>query len=133
MRLLLSAFLVLGPSASLAAQGKALKPVEFELGRSAVLQQAVGTAADRNFTSGRAAAIYKHLVTETPDVAQTAEYLPNLQNGRDWRLNPGSALVAPLSSAIGIKMALTIRYQNLPDPGFLPTDRLFSTGIQVTY
>lgn len=93
MRLLLLAFLVLGSAASLAAQGKALKSLEFELGLSAVQQQAVGAAADRNVTAGRAAAITKHLCT---------------------------------------KMALTIRYQHLPDPGFLPTDRLFATGIQVT-
>ena len=107
--------------------------LEFELGLSAIQQQAVSAVPDRTFASGRAAAIYKHFFAEKAYFTQTAEYLPNLQNGPDWRLNSESALVAPLSSSIGIKMAFSVRYQNLPDPGFLPADRLFSTGIQVTY
>lgn len=107
--------------------------LEFELGLSAVQQSATSAAADRNFAAGRAAAIYKHLFAEKAYFSQTAEYLPNLQNGPDWRLNSESALVAPVSSSIAIKVAFSVRYQNLPDPGFLPADRLFSTGIQVTY
>lgn len=107
--------------------------LEFELGLSAIQQQAVGAAADRNFASGRAAAIYKHLFTGKSYFQQAVEYLPNLQNGPDWRINSESSLVAPVSSLIGIKMSYLIRYQNLPDPGFLATDRIFSTGVQVTY
>ena len=41
--------------------------------------------------------------------------------------------MAPLSAGFGIKVSYVIRYQNLPDPGFLATDRIFSTGIQYTH
>jgi putative salt-induced outer membrane protein len=93
-----------------------------------------GATGKNNFTSGRAAAAYKHLFTKTAYLSQTLEYLPNLENSDDYRINSESALVAPLSSHFGLKMAYLIKYNALPpSAGLEKTDRLFTTGVQVTY
>ena len=107
--------------------------LDVELGISAIQQQALAPAADRNFASGRSALIYKHSFTDKSYFQQNVEYLTNLQNGPDWRVNTESALIAPLSQQLAIKVSYVIRYQNLPDPGFRATDRIFATGIQFTY
>ncbi|MBI3792441.1 MAG: DUF481 domain-containing protein [Gemmatimonadetes bacterium] len=119
------------------AQWKAIVETEdkldVELGLSAIQQQAVTAVPDRNFASGRTALAYKHNFTDKAYFQQTAEYLANLQNGPDWRVNTESSLIAPLSEKFAIKLSFAIRYQNLPDPGFLATDRIFATAIQYTY
>ena len=93
-----------------------------------------GATGKNNFTSARAAAAYKHLFTKTAYFSQTLEFLPNLENTDDYRLNSESALVAPVSSHFGLKMAYLIKYNALPpSAGLEKTDRLFTTGIQVTY
>lgn len=93
-----------------------------------------GVTGKNNFTSARAAAAYKHLFTKTAFFSQTLEFLPNLENGDDYRLNSESALVAPISSHFGLKMAYLIKYNALPpSAGLKKTDRLFTTGVQVTY
>ena len=43
------------------------------------------------------------------------------------------ALVAPLSDVIALKLSYAIRFDNLPEPGFEKTDRIFSSGVQVTF
>ena len=93
-----------------------------------------GATSKNNFTSARAAAGYKHLFTKTAYFSQTLEYLPNLENSDDYRINSESALVAPVSSHFGLKMAYLIKYNALPpSAGLEKTDRLFTTGVQVTY
>lgn len=119
------------------AQWKAIVETEdkldVELGLSAIQQQAVTAAPDRNFASGRTAFVYKHNFNEKAYFQQNAEYLTNLQNGPDWRINSESSLIAPLSEKFGVKLSYVIRYQNLPDPGFRATDRIFATTLQYTY
>ena len=119
------------------AQWKAvLEPddkLDLELGLSAIQQQAVGAAADRNFASARSALVYRHNFTDKSYLQESLEYMANVQNGPDWRMNSESSVVAPLSASFGVKLSYVVRYQNLPDPGFRATDRIFSTGIQYTY
>ena len=122
-----------GAGAQWKAVAEAEDRLDVELGLSAIQQQAVTAVPDRNFASGRTALTYKHSFTDKTYVQQNVEYLTNLQNGPDWRGNSETSLVAPLSAGFGIKLSYVIRYQNLPDPGFRATDRIFSTGIQYTY
>ena len=44
-----------------------------------------------------------------------------------------SAIVAPLSAHIGIKAAYVVRYDSKPPTSFGTTDRVLTTGIQVSY
>ena len=59
-----------------------------------------------------------------------------------FRLNTESALVAPISARIGLKLGYVIRYDNLPglrpDPNpngerFKKTDRFLTAGITLSY
>ena len=73
------------------------------------------------------------MLTDKAYVQQLAEFLPNIETGNDFRLNTETALVAPISRAFAVKVAYTIHFDNLPEPGFKKTDRVLSSGIQVTY
>lgn len=87
-----------------------------------------------NFVAGRAAARFKHLFTKATYFQQSLEFLPNLEHSSDYRLNSETALVAPISSHLGIKASYVIKYNHAPpSPNLEKTDRLFTTGLQITY
>jgi putative salt-induced outer membrane protein len=91
------------------------------------------TASD-NFLAGRTAATYKHSFTKTSYFQQLLEYLPNLKTSGDYRINSESALVAPISTHIGLKMSALVRYNNNPiAAGLVKTDRIVNTGLQITF
>lgn len=102
-------------------------------GGAAFNQQRSTTGVDDNFIAARAAGSYRHLLTDKAYIQQLAEFLPNLETGKDFRLNTETSLVAPISRAFAVKVAYTIHFDNLPEPGFKKTDRVLSSGIQVTY
>lgn len=118
--------------------GLAYKPIrgerdklEFEAGASFNQQRSTLEISD-NFTAARGAGLYKHLFTETAYLQQTIEVLPNLEDSEDLRINTETSLVAPLSKQIALKLSYVIRYDKLPEPGFEKTDRLFTSGIQIS-
>lgn len=106
--------------------------IRVEGGGSITQQIAVG-GGQTNFPSARAAGVWRHNFTGASYFQQNVEYLPNLSTPIDWRINTESSVVAPISSRIGVKVSYVIRYDNLPEPGFRTTDRLFTTGVQLTY
>jgi putative salt-induced outer membrane protein len=87
----------------------------------------------QNDPSARAAANYKHLFSKAAYFQQLAEYLPNLKENGEYRLNTESSIVAPISSHLGIKMTYALRYNTAPPATFGTTDRVLTTGIQVTW
>lgn len=110
--------------------------LDVEGGISAVQQRSTSGATD-NFAAGRLAAIYKHSFTSKAFFSQVVEFLPNLQDGEDYRINTETAFVAPISANFGLKTAYVIRFDNTPlvtpTRTYKKTDRIFTTGIQVTY
>jgi len=87
-----------------------------------------------NFASGRAAWRFKHLFTKTAWFQQTLEFLPNLEHSTDYRINSETALVAALSTHLGLKASYLIKYNNAPPSGDLArTDRFLTTSLQITY
>lgn len=117
--------------------GLAFKPIrgehdklEFEGGVSFTQQRSILEVSD-NFTAARAAAMYRHGFTEAAYIQQTVEVLPNLEVSEDLRINTETALVAPLSKRLAIKLSYTVRYDKLPEPGFKKTDRVFASGLQI--
>jgi len=97
---------------------------------------------DDNFTAARAALAYKHDFSKTAFLSQNLEFLPNLNDTDDWRLNSESALVSPISQNVVLKVSYVIRYDHLPPlrpppnplgERFKQTDRLFTAGVQVTF
>jgi putative salt-induced outer membrane protein len=86
-----------------------------------------------NYPSLRFAANYKHSFTKAAYFQQLAEYLANLQTSGAYRVNTESALVAPLSAHLGIKVSYAVRYDSRPPVKFGTTDRVLTTGVQVAY
>ena len=61
------------------------------------------------------------------------EYIPNLPSNDQHRINAESAITAKMTSHIGLKLAHLVRYDSKPAVGFRKTDRILTTGLQVTY
>ena len=106
--------------------------LRIEGGASFNQQRSVAGLSDE-FVAARAAAAYKHTFFEKAYFQQLAEVLPNLETGDDLRVNAESALVAPLSDLLSLKLGYSIRYDRLPEPGFQKTDRIFSSGLQINF
>lgn len=117
----------------------ALNELDLEAGVGLVQQRlqpdpAVDLTVGDNFVSGRLAARYKHLFSKVAYFQQALEFLPNLETTSDYRVNSESALVAPVSRHFGLKAAYLIKYNHAPpSPALARTDRLLTSGVQVTY
>ena len=116
--------------------------LELSLGVGALQRKFIGIAASENDFVGNLAGMYRHLFSKVSYFEQTAGFTPNFTTTDAWLFTSKSALVAPLSSRIGIKVAYLINYNNAPPLNVstpVPTDRfrkfdgLLTTGVQFTY
>jgi len=87
----------------------------------------------RSFIAMRAGIWYKRQLGQGAHFQQALEGLPNLETRQDWRFNSETSVVAPLSKRLGLKAAYVIRYDNMPERDFQTTDRILTTGLQITY
>ena len=106
--------------------------VTLEAGAVQTQQRDVGSGTTTSFTAARAAATYRHNFNKTAYAQEAAEILPDLQHSKNLRINSETDLVAPLSTVFSIKVGYVVRFDNLPPPGFMKTDRILTTGIQIT-
>jgi putative salt-induced outer membrane protein YdiY len=94
---------------------------------------------DHNFSALRVASNWRHAFTKSSYFSEGVEYLPNIEDHEDYRVTSESAVVAPLSSHVGIKFSYIVRFANAPPLNATGTallrkaDRILSTGVQVTY
>lgn len=105
----------------------------FEGGLSITTQR--GTLAnlqDQDFLGGRAATAFMHQLGPRASIAQSVELLPDFRDGADLRINTETALLAPFTTRAAVKLSYVIHYDGVPEPGFYSTDRLFTSGIQIT-
>lgn len=110
----------------------AMDTLRIEGGGSLTQQKGTdGTEAD--FPAARGAAAWRHGFTPAAYFQQNVEWIPNLKETEDWRFNSESSVVAPISSNIGLKLSYVVRFDNLPQVGFSELDRIFTTGIQITF
>jgi putative salt-induced outer membrane protein len=121
-----------GLGVGIAALDTERRQLKFELGGGAVQQWNTGGGYG-TFPSARAAGTFRQNFTSAAYIQQSVEVLPNLDESKDLRINTESALVAPISSHIGLKMSYIIRYDGLPQPTFKKTDGILTTGLQITY
>lgn len=82
---------------------------------------------------GRSTLSFKQTFASKSFVQQRVEFLPNLNDSNDYRINSESSLVAPLSGSIALKASYVVRFDNQPEPTFEKTDRLLTTGLQITF
>lgn len=106
--------------------------LRFEGGAS-ITQQFSVDGQQLNFPAARLAARWRHLFSPASYFQQSVEVIPNLRDQDDYRINTESSVIAPISQRIGIKLSYVIRFDNVPEPTFRTTDRLFTTGIQLSY
>lgn len=86
---------------------------------------------DLDFLGGRAATAYSYQFAPRAQLSQTVELLPNFREPDDLRINTESALTAPITKQVGVKLSYVIRYDGLPQEGFQTTDYLFTSGLQI--
>ncbi len=74
------------------------------------------------FMSGLAGLIYKYKLSPTADISHETKYLPNFQNGDDWRLTTETSLSAAISSMFSSKVAWKYEHVNDPPAGKIRGD-----------
>ena len=87
----------------------------------------------KNTPAARAAAAFKHLFKANTFVSQGVEYVPDLQADGGYRVNSETAAVAPLASRINVKVGYVVQYNSKPPAKFGTTDRVFTSGLQVSF
>jgi putative salt-induced outer membrane protein len=101
----------------------------------ATLTRQRGTVAGRrdlDFLGGRAASSYVYQFGPRAQATQSMELLPNFREPEDLRINTETSVTAPITKQVGVKLSYVIRYDGLPQPGFETTDRLFTSGLQIS-
>jgi putative salt-induced outer membrane protein len=96
-------------------------------------QQANVDGTNQSYPAARFGLNYKHTFTKAAYFQQLADYAVDLQSGGGYRVNTESALVAPISAHIGIKVSYGVRFNSAPPTGFGTTDRVLTTGVQVSF
>ncbi|MEX0692214.1 MAG: DUF481 domain-containing protein [Gemmatimonadales bacterium] len=103
-----------------------------EVGASLNQQRSVDGTATR-FAAGRLALAYRRGFTATAYGTLSGEFLPTFQNLDDYRINGEAAIVAPISARIATKLSYVVKFDNVPEPTFQTTDRVFTAGLQITF
>jgi len=91
------------------------------------------TNVRQSFTAARTGLLFRHRLGAAAVFSETVEWIANLETMDDQRLNTETALTAPLSRQIALRVAYLVRIDNLPEPGFQRTDRILTTGVQIAF
>lgn len=109
-------------------------PHQFDLEAGAGLSQRRTTlGVQEDFGTARLAALYRYYFREKTYFEGAGIYLANFKNSDDYEWDAKTALVAPLSGILALKIGYNYHYRNAPPVGFKKWDSTFATGIQVTY
>ena len=92
----------------------------------------------RAFPAARAAVDFRRQLTDLAYVQQTAEFLPAIgDTASSYFVNTESAVVAPLSKSVGLKVGYVIRYNSEPPTRnsvqLRAMDTFFSSGLTLTF
>jgi len=107
-----------------------LLDVEAGAGRT---QQAGTSGPVQQYWISRLALLYRVNFTTLAYAEQKVELLSDLEDLPNELLNTESALVAPLSQHVALKLGYTARFANRPQPTFQETDTVLSAGLQLQF
>ena len=107
-----------------------LLDVEAGAGRT---QQAGSSGPVQQYWISRLALRYRVNFTTLAYAEQKVELISDLQDLPNELLNTESALVAPLSQNVALKVGYTVRFANRPQPTFKKTDTVLSAGLQLQF
>lgn len=121
-----------GPGVAVSLVQSVHDTLSFESGVVSTRERSMANVT-QSFGAARSAANFKHLFAGKSFVTEAVEWVANLKTSADSRVNSETALTAPLSRQIGLRVAYLIRFDNQPEPGFKKTDRILTTGVQVAF
>lgn len=107
-----------------------LLDVEAGAGRN---QQTALDGTTSQYWTSRAAARYRFTFASSAYAEQKVEVISDLQALDNELVNTESALTAPLSTKIALKLGYTVRFASRPQPTFKKTDTVLSVGVQVQF
>lgn len=87
----------------------------------------------KSFPAARAGMAFKHSFGGTSSFTQTGEFVPNLEDTDQYRVNTESIVTAKMTAHVGLKLAYLIRYDSKPAEMFGKSDRILTTGLQFTW
>lgn len=86
-----------------------------------------------SYPAARVALYYRHLFNERAYATQNVEFVPDFRANSGRRVNLQTVFVAPFTTRVALRVTYDIRYESRPPYGYGTTDRLLSSGIQLTY
>ncbi|MEO6208847.1 MAG: DUF481 domain-containing protein [Gemmatimonadaceae bacterium] len=82
---------------------------------------------------GRIAGVYRRSFAPKAYGEEQLEILPDLQVGKQLRINSATSVVAPLFRNLALKASYVVNFDNDPEPGRRKTDRFLTTGVQLSF
>lgn len=107
--------------------------LDLELGGGYTTLKGISESDNRDFASGRIAANYLRRLGDRTSLSQNLEYLPDFDQAVARRINYLAVLTAPIMAGLSLKTSYDIRFNGRPAAGFRRTDRILTTGVQVTF
>lgn len=104
------------------------RKLELSAGLGYTVEQRV-EQPDRDFATALGLMLFRHEFSERSSFENISDLNLNLERGEDWRGRNVAALVAGLTDIVSVKLALDVRYQNEPVPGFERTDTITSAAL----
>ncbi len=72
---------------------------------------------------------YKWKISESAEFADDFRFTGTFADGEDWRIYQIAALTTRISTLFSLKVSNTVRYANLPPPGFRDTDTITAVAL----
>jgi putative salt-induced outer membrane protein YdiY len=103
-----------------------------ELGLGLVEQRSTNDSSTTQ-PIGRAAGSYRHSFAPKAYGEELLEILPDLDRGRELRINSTTNVISPLFRNLALKASYVVNFDNAPQPGRKKTDRYLTTGVQLSF
>ena len=84
---------------------------------------------DLQFASARLGGLYKWKISASADFSEEATFVPNLQDGGDWRFANVAALTAAVNARFSVKVSHGLSYLHQPPLGRENTDTTTSVAL----
>jgi putative salt-induced outer membrane protein YdiY len=104
-----------------------------EAGGGYVFEDRLSGTDNQSFGSYRAYAKYIRTLSPTANVSQDMEYLGNLKDSGNYRMNAETALVTTINSHFSLKASHSWKFANSPGAGFKKTDTMNAMALIVNY
>jgi putative salt-induced outer membrane protein YdiY len=102
--------------------------LDFDLGLTWT-REAPTSGPDFDYPGALAGATYTWAISKTSSFRERLVFLPNLDDGDDWRLRSETSLDAALASAWALRLGFLATRDNQPTPGFEKDDTATSISV----